>query len=214
MNRAVFLDRDGVINAMVYNAEFGLIDSPANPDEFEMLSGVIEAIRSINEMGFLAIVISNQPGVAKGKFTIELLEATKAKMVRELALGGAQLDDVYYCLHHPHAMLDAYRVVCDCRKPKPGLLLQAAEKWDISLPQSYFVGDGITDIVAGRNAGCKTFLVNSRKCYLCDELARQEVEPNYIGKDLADAVEAISRLEKRDPIIEEQYRFRCKVICD
>jgi D-glycero-D-manno-heptose 1,7-bisphosphate phosphatase len=214
MSRAVFLDRDGVINAMVYNAEFGLIDSPANPDEFQMLSGVVEAIRRINAMGFLAIVISNQPGVAKGKFTVELLEATREKMFRELALGGARLDDVYYCLHHPHAMLDVYRVVCDCRKPKPGLLQQAAAKWDISLSQSYFIGDGITDIVAGRNAGCKTFLVNSRKCYLCDELARQEVEPDYIAKDLADAVEAISRLDEGDSDIEEQYRFRCKVICD
>ena len=214
MRRAILLDRDGVINAMVYHPEFGLVDSPANPEEFKLIPGAAEAIRRINEMSFLAIVISNQPGVAKGKFTTDLLEATMRKMHSDLADHGARLDAVYYCLHHPDAALDAYRQICDCRKPKPGLLYQAAEEWNLSLEKCYFVGDGITDVQAGQRAGCKTFLVNGRKCYLCDELSRRQVEPDYIGKDLADAVEAISRLEKGDPVIEEQYRFRCKVTCD
>lgn len=214
MSRAVFLDRDGVINAMVYHTEFGLIDSPARPDEFQILPGVGKAVRRINEMGFLAIVISNQPGIAKGKFTVELLKATRKKMVRELAEAGARLDDVYYCLHHPDAALDAYRVICDCRKPKPGLIYQAAAEWDIDLAGSYFIGDGITDVAAGREAGCKTFLVNGRKCYLCDELARQQVAPDYIGKDLPDAVDAIGRLENGSLDAEEAYRFRCQIQCE
>lgn len=214
MNRAVFLDRDGVINAMVYHADFGLIDSPSRPDEFQMLPGVARAVRRINEMGFLAIVISNQPGVAKGKFTVDLLKATKEKMHADLAGEGAKLDDVYYCIHHPDAVLDSYKEICECRKPKPGLLLQAAEEWDINLSQSYFVGDGITDIVAGQRAGCKTFLVNSRKCYLCDELARQHVAPDFIGKDLADAVDAIDRMQSGDPTVEKNYQFRCQIGCD
>jgi D,D-heptose 1,7-bisphosphate phosphatase len=214
MNPAIFLDRDGVINAMVYHTEFGLIDSPARPEEFQILPGAARAVRRINEMGLLAIVVSNQPGIAKRKFTVELLEATKEKMIRELAKAGAWLDDVYYCLHHPDAALDAYRVICDCRKPKPGLFYQATAKWDIDLAGSYFVGDGITDVAAGREAGCKTFLVNGRKCYLCDELARQRVEPDYIGKDLADAVDAIARLESGSLDAEEAYRFRCQIYCD
>ena len=211
MTRAVFLDRDGVINAMVYQAEFGLIDSPANPDEFELLPGVGEAVKTINQLGFLAIVISNQPGMAKGKFTEELLEATKLKMHQELAAYGAHLDAVYYCVHHPDAAVPEYKVKCECRKPRPGLLLRAAEEWDIDLQRSYFVGDGISDVVAGQRAGCKTFLVNSRKCYICDELARQQVEPDFMAKDLADAVEAIGMIAQDNVQQVEAYRFRCEL---
>jgi D-glycero-D-manno-heptose 1,7-bisphosphate phosphatase len=211
LTQAVFLDRDGIINAMVYQPEFGLIDSPANPDEFVLLPGVGEAVKQINQMGFLAIVISNQPGVAKGKFTLDLLEATKQKMYQELAAYDAHLDAVYYCLHHPDAAVPAYRVKCDCRKPRPGLLLQASEEWGIALQDSYFVGDGISDIVAGHYAGCKTFLVNSRKCYICDELARQQVEPDFIAKNLTDVVECIRLIEKQDVAFADPYRFRCQL---
>lgn len=211
LSRAVFIDRDGVINGMVYQPEYGLIDSPANPCEFTLLPGVGEAIRQIKQMGFLAIVISNQPGVAKGKFTLELLEATKHKMLDELAAEGAQLDAIYYCLHHPDATVAEYRIKCNCRKPKPGLLLQAQEEWNIDLARSYFVGDGITDVAAGQSAGCKTILVNSRKCYICDELARQQIEPDYLVKDLRDAVAAIHGAEQNDPAAKERYRFRCAV---
>jgi D,D-heptose 1,7-bisphosphate phosphatase len=214
MQRAIFLDRDGVINAMVYHPEFGLIDSPAHPEEFKLLPGVSRAVKMINELDYLAIIISNQPGVAKGKFTLQLLEATKEKMHHDLAEEGARVDDVYYCLHHPQASLESYRKICECRKPNPGLLIKAAEHWDLDLKESYFIGDGITDVVAGQRAGCKTFLVNSRKCYLCDEMARQQVQPDFIGKDLADAVGAIYRLENGDPNILDSYRFKCKISCD
>lgn len=211
MRRAILLDRDGVINAMVYNADFGLVDSPARPEEFHLMPGAAKAIKRINELGFLAIVISNQPGIAKGKFTAELLESTFTKMHDDLAQEGARLDAVYYCLHHPDAALTAYRKNCECRKPKPGMLLQAAADWDIDLSESYFVGDGITDIAAGQSAGCKTFLLNSRKCYICDELARQKIEPDFIGKDLADAVQAIEQFEADWPGAEEKYAFRCQL---
>ena len=214
MQRAVFIDRDGVINAMVYHPDFGLIDSPANPDEFRVLPGVGEAVKRINNLGFLAIVISNQPGVAKGKFTMELLEATRQKMLHEIAEWGGRLDAIYYCLHHPQAMVDSFRVICDCRKPKPGLLFQAAEEWNVVLQKSFLIGDGISDIVAGRDAGCKTFLVNSRKCYICDELARQAVEPDFIARDLADAVETISRMEETGLPDTDRHHFRCKLSCD
>jgi D,D-heptose 1,7-bisphosphate phosphatase len=213
MRRAIFLDRDGVINAMVYHSEFGIIDSPSRPDEFRLLPNTARAVKLINDLGFLAIVISNQPGIAKGKYTVDLLEATTEKMHLELATERANLDDVYYCLHHPDAQLDSYKKICECRKPQPGLLLQAAAEWDINLPESYFVGDGITDIVAGQRAGCRTFLVSSRKCYQCDELARQHVSPDYIGKDLFDAVNAIMRLKENDVSAEYQYRFRCRFDC-
>lgn len=211
LKRAVFLDRDGVINAMVYHPEFGLVDSPARPAEFELLPGVATAVQRIHALGFLVIVISNQPGIAKGKFTRDLLDATTAKMHRQLASAGARLDDVYYCLHHPQAALEAYRVRCACRKPRPGLLLQAAATWQIDLARSFFVGDGVTDVAAGRAAGCATILVNSRKCYLCDELARQGVEPDFLAKDLAAAVELLAHIENDDAAGIDDFRFRCAV---
>jgi D-glycero-D-manno-heptose 1,7-bisphosphate phosphatase len=192
MKRAVFLDRDGTINAMVYNPEFGLVDSPQNPDEFRLLPGVGEAIRTIHEAGFLAVVVSNQPGIAKGKCTPAVLEAITEKMRQGLAVGGAQLDAVYYCLHHPEAALPDYRAVCDCRKPRPGLLLRAAQELGIDLSASFLVGDGITDLLAGMEAGVTSlFLLSSRKCYICDELVRQRVDPGYIVPDLPSAARLI-----------------------
>lgn len=201
-----------MINAMVYHAEFGLVDSPARPDEFEMLPGVATAVKQIHDLGFLAIVISNQPGIAKGKYTPELFEATTAKMHAELAAGGAGLDDVFYCLHHPNAALDAYRTVCDCRKPRPGMLLEAAQKWDIDLDASYFVGDGITDVQAGAAAGVTTLLVNARKCYICDELARKAVEPDFVVKDVGTAVAVIAALQGVGDADVEAARFRCGLV--
>ena len=195
MNRAIFLDRDGVINCMVYNPEFGLVDSPANPDEFQLLPDVGEAVHQINQLGFLAIVISNQPGIAKGKFTHTTLEAITDKMHRELANTEARLDSVYYCLHHPQAALDEYRLECDCRKPKPGLLKQAGQEWEIDLEHSYLIGDGITDIVAGQAAGVCTLFLSSRKPYILDELFRQKVQPDYIVGSLVEAVQVIRTIE-------------------
>lgn len=209
MQRAIFLDRDGVINAMVYHPEFGIVDSPSNPAEFRILPGVGDSIKQIHALGYLAIVISNQPGIAKGKYTHTLLDATHAKMELDLAQVGAQIDGIYYCLHHPDAVLEAYRAHCDCRKPRPGLLLQAAQEWQIDLKQSFFIGDGITDVVAGQAAGCKTILVNGRKCYHCDELARQNVAPDFIAKNLPAAVQLITAINCGDTIEAENFRFCC-----
>jgi len=188
---AVFFDRDGVINQMVYHPDFGLVDSPSNPDEFTLLPGVSRVVRAINEMGLLAIVISNQPGIAKGKFTEKLLEAMTDKMHRELASGGAKLDAVYYCLHHPEANVLKYKAHCDCRKPKPGLILQAAQEWKIDLKRSFFIGDGITDVLAGQAAGTQTILISSRKPYLYEALSEHEAKPSHVVASLGEAVKLI-----------------------
>ena len=207
--RAVFIDRDGVINRMFYAAEFGLIDSPANPDQFSLLPGVGEAIAEINRLGLLALVVSNQPGIAKGKFTRELLEAIEKKMLRGIEAGGGHLDAVYNCLHHPEAALAEYRVICDCRKPKPGLILSAAEEWSIDLGRSYMLGDGVTDILAGRAAGTITVFVNSRKCYNCDSLVEHDVWPDYLVGNLTEAASLIKALEKGDTRATMRYALKC-----
>ncbi len=199
MKQAVFLDRDGVINAMVYNTEFGLVDSPANPREFRLLPGVPDAIRLFNQLGYLVVVISNQPGIAKGKFTPALLEAMTHRMRSELAAQGARLDAIYYCFHHPEGVIKPYRQVCDCRKPKPGLLLRASQELDIALDQSYFIGDGITDIQAGQAAGTTNILVySSFKCYICEELNRHDVQPDHTVNSLYDGARLIQQFARRD----------------
>jgi len=202
MRKAIFLDRDGVINAMVYSREHGFIDSPSNPEQFQLLSGVGEAIRLINEMGFLALVVSNQPGVAKGKLTLKLLDAITQKMKDELAAYDAHLDRVYYCLHHPDAILPEYRVNCSCRKPKPGLLLKACEEFNITPDTSYLIGDGLTDIQAGKSVGCKTILLGKLKCDLCRLMDGVRVKPDFIAPNLLEAVRLIQKLEG-----EEKWRF-------
>jgi len=206
---AVFLDRDGVINRMVFHAEFGIVDSPANPDQFELMPGAGEAIAEFNRLGLLVIVVSNQPGIAKGKFTAELLDAMEEKMIAGIAAGGGKLDAIYNCLHHPDALVETYRIRCDCRKPRPGLLIAAARERNIDLSKSYMIGDGITDIAAGSGAGASTLFVNSRKCYNCDSLSEHGVWPDYLVADLGEASEVIRSLEAGDRNSVQHFELKC-----
>jgi len=207
--RAVFLDRDGVVNRMFYHSEFGILDSPANPDQFELFPRAGEAIAELNRLSLLVIVVSNQPGIAKGKFKPALLEAIERKMASDLEAAGGKLDAVYNCLHHPEASLEDYRAPCDCRKPAPGLLLRAAREWNIDLAGSYMIGDGVTDIAAGRTAGATTLFVSSRKCYNCEALAEQAVWPDYLVADLAEAATVIRKLEAGDLDSVEPFVLKC-----
>lgn len=148
--KAVFLDRDGTINQ--YN---GFI---TKPEELKLLKGAAEAVRIINDSGYLAIVVSNQPVIARGDCTKEQLKEIHNKMETELGKEGAYIDDLYYCPHHPDKGFAGerpeYKIECSCRKPKPGMLLQAAAKYNIDLKQSYMVGDSFRDVEAGLAAGC------------------------------------------------------------
>ena len=160
--KAIFLDRDGTINKYV-----GFL---RNIDEFELIDGVAEAIRKINESGYLAIVVTNQPVIARGEVSFEGLEEIHNKMETLLGKKGAYLDAIYYCPHHPHKGYEGERpelkIDCDCRKPKPGMLFKAAEDFNIDLSQSWMIGDGENDVKAGIDAGCKTVLLsNSDKSY-------------------------------------------------
>ena len=135
-----------------------------------MIDGAAEAIRKINESGYLAIVVTNQPVIARGEVSFEELEEIHNKMETLLGKEGAYLDAIYYCPHHPHKGYEGERpelkIDCDCRKPKPGMLLKAAADFNIDLSRSWMVGDGENDIKAGINAGCKTVLLSSsNECY-------------------------------------------------
>ena len=195
MNKAVFLDRDGVINATVYNTDYGTVDSPTNPDEFKLLPGVGKAIGHINEIGFLTLVISNQPGIAKGKFTLEILKLIDKKMKKKLAQCGAYLDKIYYCLDHPEAVIRKYKKNSPYRKPEPGLLLKAAKELKIDLASSYMIGDGLTDVQAGKRAGCKTILLGRLKCDSCRVMDDLGAKPDLIASNLSEAVRLVEKLE-------------------
>jgi len=205
--RAVFLDRDGVINPYVYHPEFGTVDSPARPSEFSLFPGVGAAIKRLNQLGLLVVVVSNQPGIAKRKFTVSHLEAVTNRMRSSVRSAGGKIDAVYYCRHHPDSLLPLYRKNCDCRKPQPGLLLAAARDHKIDVARSYTIGDGIVDILAGAAAGTTTFFVSSRKCYACDELARRHVRPDFCVRDLREASEVICALETGDVTTAEKHSF-------
>lgn len=153
--KAIFLDRDGTINRYV-----GFL---RNIDDFELLPDVAKAIQKINSLGYLAIVVTNQPVIARGEVTVDQLEEIHNKMQTLLGYESAYLDGIYYCPHHPHkgyaGEIPELKIDCDCRKPKPGLLLKAAKDFNIDLSQSYMVGDSENDILAGEAAGCKTALI-------------------------------------------------------
>jgi len=153
--KAIFLDRDGTINK-----HKGFL---TNAKDLELIPGVAEAIRQINRSGFLAVVISNQPVIARGDCTFEELDAIHQKMETELGKEGAFLDAIYYCPHHIDKGFEGerpdYKFDCDCRKPKPGLLLKAAKEWNIDLTASYMIGDSDIDVQAGKNAGVKEALL-------------------------------------------------------
>ena len=153
--KAIFLDRDGTINKYV-----GYLRTP---EQFELLEGVGEAIRKINFSGYLAIVVTNQPVIARGEVTADGLQQIHNKMETMLGKEGAYLDGVYYCPHHPDkgfaGEVEELKVVCECRKPKAGLLLKAAKDFNIDLSQSWMIGDSENDVLAGKNAGCKTALI-------------------------------------------------------
>jgi D-glycero-D-manno-heptose 1,7-bisphosphate phosphatase len=193
MNRAVFLDRDGVINEIAYFPELGLLDSPLNVKQFRLLPKVAEVIIALNHLDLKVIVVSNQPGIAKGKITTKAFEEIRLKMKRELGRKGAHLDGEYYCFHHPSAKVAKYRTNCDCRKPRPGLFLRAAKDFELDLKKSYVVGDSLTDIKAGKAAGCRTILIGSLKCDLCRLMEVEGVKPDYIIADLLEASRIIEK---------------------
>ena len=152
---AVFLDRDGTLN--VYK---GYI---TKPQDLELIDGAAKAVRRINESGFLAVLVTNQPVVARGECTMQTLDDIHCRLEALLGAEGAYLDGMYFCPHHPDKGFAGedprYKTDCDCRKPKPGMLLRAAAEWNIDLSASYMVGDTEADVQTARNAGCRPVLL-------------------------------------------------------
>lgn len=185
MNRAVFLDRDGVITQEPPHYAHKL-------SQLKLISKSADAIRLLNERGFLVIIASNQAGIARGYYQEEDMILFNRAMKDRLAKDGAHIDAIYYCPHYPEAEVERYRVDCDCRKPQPGMLKRAEKELNINLKQSFLVGDKLSDIEAGKRAGCTTIMVRTGQG--ADELESNQIECGYVADDLYDAVEHILSL--------------------
>lgn len=178
--KAIFLDRDGTINEYV-----GFL---RKEQDFKLLDGVTDAIKKINAKGYLAIVVTNQPVIARGEVTTQVLDTIHNKMETLLGLEGAYLDAIYYCPHHPDSGFEGeikeLKIDCDCRKPKPGLLLKAALDYNIDLSQSWMIGDSESDIKTGINAKCKTALI-------CTDNNNHNYKQDITASSLKDCIEKI-----------------------
>ncbi len=179
--KALFLDRDGVIN--VYKERI------TSPTQIELVANSAEAIKLLNENNFKTIIITNQPQIAMGLCTIQDVETIHSFLLQLLSERNARIDGLYYCPHKPNQKIPEYSIKCECRKPKPGMILQAQKDFKISdLSSCFMIGDTLADIETGKNAGCKTILV---KTGLGGEYSSDHIIPNYITNDLYEAVTRI-----------------------
>ncbi len=174
--KAVFLDRDGTI----------VVHEPylSSPDQLKLLPYAAEGIRLFQKMGYFVFIITNQSGIARGFFDEERLLLIHDKLLNMLQKESVTINGIYYCPHHTDGVVETYRVACDCRKPKPKMILDAANKYPVNLAQSLMIGDSAVDMQAGKNAGCICVLVKNPRCDVSDELSENA---DYIVNDLREA---------------------------
>ena len=181
-NTAVFFDRDGT-----------LIHDPGylnHPDQVQVMDGVAEAVKEFQLLGYKTVVASNQSAVARGVVSVETLERIHDRLRELLAGKGASLDAIYYCPYHPEGTVPEYRKDSDWRKPRPGMLLAAAQEMDLDLSRSWMIGDRDRDIQAGHNAGCKTILIGSTASESADP---EKNKPDYVAVNMREAVNIVKR---------------------
>ena len=179
-DRAVFLDRDGTINEEV--------NYLGSVDQLRFIVGAEAAIARLNQTALKVIVFTNQAGIARGYFPPDVVERIHSHMEERLSSHRAHLHAFYYCPHHPSEGIGPYRVDCNCRKPKPGMLHQAARELDIDLSRSFVVGDKLSDLKAGQAAGCRLVLVRTGYGHEAEaKLAELPFQPDYVAADLLEA---------------------------
>ncbi len=186
MKRAAFVDRDGTLNEMVYDPTHGTMDSPRRPEQVVLMKNAAAFLKGLRELGFLIVVVTNQPGVSKGALTLPELDAVNQRLADLLEPAG--WDDLRFCPHHPE-----FGSTCDCRKPLPGMLTKAAAELGIDLSQSWMIGDGQVDVAAGKAAGCKTILVSKLKISQVEKFFDTNgTEPDAIAPHLMAALDIIA----------------------
>jgi len=187
MKRAVFLDRDGVINELVLNSENNDYEPPHIPEDVILFPYTIEVLQILQEAQFELFLISNQPDYAKGKTTLENLQKVHAKLDRILRSEGIRFREYYYCYHHPQGKVPEYSFECECRKPKPFFILKAAKHYSLDLSKSWMVGDRDSDIECGKAAGTKTIMIENPHSLKY----RKSSQPDFTAANLKDALQII-----------------------
>ena len=162
MNKAVFIDRDGVVNPLVYNVNTNDFESPHVPNDFSVYPYVIKSLRLLKEQGYLLFIISNQPSYAKGKTSLENIKAIEKLLKEYIMESGNYIEDYFYCYHHPDGITEGLSISCDCRKPGTLFVRLAADKYNLDLSQCCFIGDQDTDIECGKSAGMKTIKIHNK----------------------------------------------------
>ena len=180
--RAIFIDRDGVINKDP--GGWTRTNYVTDWKDFHFIPGTLQALKILKEKGIKVIVASNQGGVNKGLYTKAELSRVNSLMLKEIEKAGGVIEEVFYCIHRDEDN-------CDCRKPKPGMLESAAKKYGIDPKVTYFIGDVKTDVMAGRKAGCKTILVLSGKSSR-EDVEEWEEKPDYVFANLLEAVKRLT----------------------
>jgi len=197
MNKACFFDRDGIINEMVFDKENDLIRTPLNTSEVIIDYAITSTIKETKKLGYLNILISNQPNIGLERMTESMFKNITFTVKAKLKEEGVVLDAEYYCFHHPFSKLKKFRVDCNCRKPKTGLFIKAAKELNIDLKKSWVIGDGIYDVIAGKELGCKTILVSNAAIEtgyyskIIERLANQL--PDFIVKNNREVLEIIKK---------------------
>jgi D-glycero-D-manno-heptose 1,7-bisphosphate phosphatase len=185
MNKAIFLDRDGVINKMVFNPNTGEYESPHSPEDFELYPWTVETLLRFQEMNYLLFLVSNQPSYAKGKTSLENIKAIHEKFHNYIYDRGVKFTEYYYCYHHPHGIVPEYTGKCICRKPEPFFVMKAVKEFNIDTEKSWFIGDRDMDIFCGKAGGLKTILVNK------DSYVIVRCSPDFVVERLCDTIEIV-----------------------
>ena len=186
--RAAFIDRDGVINELAPDPSSGRPESPLRAEDVALVPGAAAALRELAAAGLLLVGVSNQPAAAKGTVSLAELDAVQERVIELLAADGVSFDAFRVCLHHPDGIVPELSGACDCRKPAPGMLLDAARELDIDMAASWMIGDTAGDIQAGTAAGCRTVLIEHPGSAHKRDRA---VQPDLIAPDLEAAAAAI-----------------------
>lgn len=194
-SRALFLDRDGTL---VYPAHY-----PSRPEELQLYDSLGPALHALKQMGFLVVIVTNQSGLARGYFTEADLECMHTYLRAELRRMDVRVDGIYYCPHHPEGIIPDLAIPCACRKPRPGLLLQAAAELNIDLASSWLVGDILDDVEAGNRAGCRTVLVDLGTEQAPDRPLRR---PAFVARSTLHALRMIQACETKQPFTELSYQ--------
>lgn len=187
MKRAIFLDRDGVINKLVFNRKSKEYGAPLHKRDLKLYPWAPKILRKFKDMGYLLFLVSNQPDHAKGYTSLKNLKGVATELIRYLGRKGVNFNTCFYCFHHPQAKVAEYRLECACRKPKPYFALKAKKKYGLDMHNSWFIGDSDSDVFCGKACGLATILINERH----SRHKRGKSSADFTASDLRGALKII-----------------------